>query len=80
MPQRMNKVYVEISEHPFYKYSKNDSLRFALGAASAGYSHCTKENNRWAREIWTYMYAGGPKPYSCNDFPAVCPQEEEERE
>lgn len=78
MPHRMCKVYEDIHAHPFYNQDTNKALRFGVAVAESGLSWRTSENNKWMREIWRYMYAGGPRPEQCDDWPEICPQTSEE--
>lgn len=57
MPHLMKQVYEQIFKHPQYA-SLSVGEQFALRVAGAGgYSHCTKENNAYARRYWKQLYA-----------------------
>jgi hypothetical protein len=56
MPHKMKNVYADIDKHP-----RKPELGFSVliayeFGAKGGYSHCTTENNKWAREIWKKLY------------------------
>lgn len=70
MPRRIAKLVEEIVAHPFYQQT-DESFRFAFGFGAYGYSQATRRNNKWFREIWSYMYADGPKP--CENWPEKVP-------
>lgn len=60
-PRTIKQVYKEILGHPEYKMKLSDSTRFAFEVGCvAGGSQCYKENNKWCREIWDYLYNNGP--------------------
>ena len=69
-PQRMNKLYDEIMKHPNYM-NATEGMKFAFerGCVCEG-SLCVKENNKWARDIWNYLYLGKETAYvNAKDFP-----------
>ncbi len=55
MPRLMKKVYEQIDAHPKFKELDEDT-HFAYKAAKYGLSWCTKENNKWVRQIWKKLY------------------------
>lgn len=57
MPRLMKKVHQQILEHPDYKNKLDQTTRWAFETGCvSGLSHCDKENNKWSREIWKYLY------------------------
>jgi len=60
LPSRMKKVYQEIFHHPLYP-SLSEGTKWGLQAAVHGWSWCTKENNKWAREIWKHVHSFRPE-------------------
>ena len=57
----MSEVYKQIRAHPDYA-TKGKEYEFGIMVAETGMSWCTKQNNKWIRQIWTYLYQNGPKP------------------
>ena len=74
MPHRMKDVYADVFRHPFMQDKQMESCKYALGMAAGGYSWCTRQNNKWARAFWKWMYAGGPRPSGCLELPELCPR------
>lgn len=71
MPRLMKEVYKQIMEHPFYAQT-DESFKFSL-TFGANYSVRTRQNNKWARQIWSYMYASGARPESLEKWPERVP-------
>lgn len=61
MPRMMKVVYAQIHAHPSFPFL-SEGYHFAIGAAEHGYSHCKKANDKWIRQIWRWLYEGGPDP------------------
>ena len=61
IPKEMKNVYVQIKQHPEYS-TKGKEYEFGIHVAESGMSWCTKQNNKWIRQIWKWMYLNGPKP------------------
>jgi hypothetical protein len=58
-PRRIRQLYQQILQHPDYKMKLSGGTRFAFESGCvSGYSWCEKENNKWSREIWNYLYLG----------------------
>lgn len=55
MPRVMKRVYEQIESHPRYKELDSSTI-FAYKAARDGLSWCTKENNKWVKQIWYKLY------------------------
>jgi len=57
----MRDVYQQILVHPEYALRLSKTTRWVFEAACVrGHSWCTRENNAWSRQIWRFLYAGGP--------------------
>lgn len=57
MPHRIRAVHEQVMAHPDYTIRLDANTRFAFeGGCVSGYSHCTRENNRWSRELWRLLY------------------------
>ena len=54
-PHLMKTVYAQIEAHPRFKELDEGTL-FGYLTARNGWSWCTKENNRWVKQIWKKLY------------------------
>lgn len=62
-PRNMDVLHRAILDHPEYKTKLTESTRWCFeNGCVAGFSSCTKENNKWSREIWRFLYKDIPLP------------------
>ncbi len=54
-------LYEQILKHPEYRTKLDHATRWAFerGCVGGG-SWCTRQNNKWSREIWDYLFLDIP--------------------
>lgn len=63
MPRIIKTLHRQIMAHPEYKTLLDDNTRWCYETGCVrGASWCDAQNNKWSRQIWQFLYAGGPKP------------------
>lgn len=59
MPRAIKELHRQIYEHPDYHDTLTEGTRFAFEmACMGGFSSCNKENNKWCRDLWKFLYLG----------------------
>lgn len=52
---------MEIKNHPNY-VNLEFGIKFGFQAAVGGFSYCTKQNNKWCKALWQFLYNGINNP------------------
>uniref|UniRef100_A0A6C0IWQ4 Uncharacterized protein n=1 Tax=viral metagenome TaxID=1070528 RepID=A0A6C0IWQ4_9ZZZZ len=68
MPRLMKRVYDQIFEHPQFNSHVPEGMKFAIRFARGGWSYCLRQNNKWIRSIWKYLYWPEAPPPDEDDF------------